>query len=173
MTAFFWIASLVAIVSTAMVITCRNAIHALLYLVVSLLSVAVIFLVLGAPFVAMLEIIVYAGAIMVLFVFVIMLLNLGSHAIEQESQWLNGRVWIGPTVLAFILVVELAYVLSTGGSTEAAAAVVETVEPKQVAIALFDTYLIGVELTGMLLLGGLVGAFHIGRPRPREEERAA
>ena len=171
MLVFFWIASLVAIVATVMVITSRNTIHALLYLIVSLLSVAVIFMVLGAPFVAMLEIIVYAGAIMVLFVFVIMLLNLGSHAVEQESQWLKGRIWIGPAVLAFILVVELAYVLSTGGGT--ATAVVETVEPKEVAIALFDTYLIGVELTGMLLLGGLVGAFHIGRPRRREEERAA
>ncbi len=172
MVAVFWIASLVAIVSTIMVITRRNAIHALLYLVVSLLSVAVLFLLLGAPFVAMLEIIVYAGAIMVLFVFVIMLLNLGPEDVEKESQWLNGRVWIGPSVLALILVAELAYVLTIGGGTAPTTAV-EMVEPKQVAIALFETYLIGVELTGMLLLGGLVAAFHVGRPKPREEEKVA
>ncbi len=171
MVAVFWIASIVAIVSTVMVITRRNAIHALLYLVVSLLSAAVIFLLLGAPFVAMLEVIVYAGAIMVLFVFVVMLLNLGPQAVEQENQWLSGRGWIGPSVLAFVLVVELAYVLSTGSG--AASAEVQTIEPKQVGIALFDTYLIGVELAGILLLGGLVGAYHIGRQEPREEKEAA
>ncbi len=169
MVSVFWIASIVAIVSTVMVITRRNAIHALLYLIVSLLAAAVIFLVLGAPFAAMLEVIVYAGAIMVLFVFVIMLLNQGPQAVERENQWLNGRVWVGPTGLAFVLFVELAYVLSAGSTpTE-----IVVVEPKAVGIALFDTYLIGVELAGMLLLGGLVGAFHIGRRERRDNERAA
>jgi len=170
MLAVFWIASIVAIASTVMVITRRNAIHALLYLIVSLLSVAVIFLLLGAPFVAMLEVIVYAGAIMVLFVFVVMLLNLGPHAIEQESRWMDRRAWIGPSVLALVLVLELLYVLSSGGAgpTE-----IVVVEPKAVGIALFDTYLIGVELAGFLLLGGLVGAYHIGRRERREEETPA
>ena len=73
----FYISALVAVIATTMVITRLNAVHALLYLIVSLLSVALIFFVLGAPFVAALEVIVYAGAIMVLFVFVIMMLNLG------------------------------------------------------------------------------------------------
>jgi len=166
----FWIASIIAIVSSLMVITRRNAIHALLYLIVSLLSVAVVFLTLGAPFAAMLEIIVYAGAIMVLFVFVIMLLNLGPKAVEQESQWLKGRIWIGPAVLSFILLIELARMLSTAGTAEPPP--LEVVGPKQVGIALFQTYLIGVELAGILLLGGLIGAYHIGRPQPRKEEQA-
>ncbi len=170
MVSVFWIASIVAIVSTVMVITRRNAIHALLYLIVSLLAAAVIFMVLGAPFVAMLEVIVYAGAIMVLFVFVIMLLNMGPEAIEQENQWLNGRMWVGPCVLALVLIAELAYVLSSGG---AAPTEIVVVEPKAVGIALFDTYLIGVELAGILLLGGLVGAFHIGRPKPRKDVETA
>ncbi len=170
MVAVFWIASIVAIVSTIMVITRRNAIHALLYLIVSLLSAAVIFMVLGAPFVAMLEVIVYAGAIMVLFVFVVMLLNLGPQAVEQENKLLSGRVWVGPTVLAFILLIELVYLLSSGG---VAPTEVVVVEPKAVGIALFGTYLIGVELAGILLLGGLVGAFHIGRRERRDEEIAA
>ena len=170
MLAVFWIASIVAIASTVMVITRRNAIHALLYLVVSLLSAAVVFLVIGAPFVAMLEVIVYAGAIMVLFVFVVMLLNLGPHAVEQESRWLDRRAWVGPSVLSVVLVIELFYVLSSG---DAASTEIVVVEPKAVGIALFDTYLIGVELAGMLLLGGLVGAFHIGRRERRDNERAA
>ena len=62
-----------------------NAVHALLYLIVSLLAVAVVFYVLGAPFVAALEVIIYAGAIMVLFVFVVMMLNLGEHAVSMEN----------------------------------------------------------------------------------------
>jgi NADH-quinone oxidoreductase subunit J len=150
-----------------MVITRLNAVHALLYLIVSLLSVALIFFVLGAPFVAALEVIVYAGAIMVLFVFVMMLLNLGPQAIAQESQWLDGKMWIGPTVLSIILIAELGYVLMSRPSAAATGAAI--IDPTQVGVALFGPYLLGVELASMLLLSGLVGAYHLGR---REETRA-
>ena len=90
MTIVFWIAAIVALVATAMVITRLNAIHAVLYLIVSLLAVAVMFLALGAPFVAALEVIIYAGAIMVLFVFVVMLLNLGSSVLGSlvNDSWI-------------------------------------------------------------------------------------
>ena len=84
MTAAFYVAAVVAVLATAMVITRANAVHALLYLVVSLLAVAIVFYVLGAPFAAALEVIVYAGAIMVLFVFVIMMLNRNEQATQQE-----------------------------------------------------------------------------------------
>ena len=77
MDAVFYLAAVIAILATVMVITRLNAVHALLYLIVSLLSVAVVFYTLGAPFIAALEVIIYAGAIMVLFVFVVMMLNLG------------------------------------------------------------------------------------------------
>ena len=82
----FYIAALVAILSTIMVITRFNIIHALLYLVVSFLALATVFFILGAPFAAALEIIIYAGAIVVLIIFVIMMLNLKGEAIEQEKQ---------------------------------------------------------------------------------------
>ncbi len=166
----FWLAAVVAVLSTIMVITRLNAIHALLYLIVSLLSVAMIFLMLGAPFVAALEVIIYAGAIMVLFVFVVMLLNLGPQAVEQESQLLNRGAWLGPSLLSLVLIGELIYVLLADGVHQMG---LETIDPKQVGIALFGPYLIGVELAGILLLGGLVGAFHIGRQEPRREEGAA
>jgi NADH:ubiquinone oxidoreductase subunit 6 (subunit J) len=64
----------------------------------------VVFYVLGAPFVAALEVIVYAGAIMVLFVFVVMMLNLGAHEVDIEKQWLTPGIWVGPVVLAGILI---------------------------------------------------------------------
>src|SRR5262249_8889786 len=74
---------------TLLMLTRVNVVHALLYLIVSLLAVAVGFYTLGAPFVAALEVIVYAGALMVLFVFVGMMLNLGEHGVEVEKQWLT------------------------------------------------------------------------------------
>ena len=81
----FYIAAAVAVIATVLMLTRLNVVHALLYLIVSLLAVAVVFYVLGAPFVAALEVIIYAGAIMVLFVFVVMMLNLGEHAVEMEK----------------------------------------------------------------------------------------
>ena len=166
MEAAFYIASLIAIASTVMVITRLNAVHALLYLIVSLLSVALIFFILGAPFVAALEVIIYAGAIMVLFVFVIMLLNLGPQATAQERRWLRPGMWVGPIILSVILVGELIYVLSrTGGPPPGG----EAVGPKAVGSLLFGPYLIGVQLASMLLLAGLVGAYHLGRRHTKED----
>jgi NADH-quinone oxidoreductase subunit J len=162
MTVIFYLAAAVAIASTVMVITRLHAVHALLYLIVSLLSVALIFFTLGAPFIAALEVIIYAGAIMVLFVFVVMMLNLGEAAAAQERQWLQPRMWVGPTVLAAVLMGELLYLLTYGDGPPAGRAVVE---PKQVGIALFGPYIIGVELAAMLLLAAMVGAYHLGRRR--------
>lgn len=156
----FYIAAAVAIISTVMVITRLNAVHALLYLIVSLLSVAVIFFVLGAPFVAALEVIIYAGAIIVLFVFVVMMLNLGQRAEEQESEWLRSTAWIGPALLTLILFGELIYVLTRYG-TQAVGP--DIADPRAVGASLFGPYLIGVELASILLLAGLVGAYHLGR----------
>jgi NADH-quinone oxidoreductase subunit J len=155
----FYLAAAVALVSTVMVITRLNAVHALLYMILSLLSVAIIFYTLGAPYIAALEVITYAGAIMVLFVFVVMLLNLGPQTISTERQWLRPRAWIGPGILAVILLAELIYLTSGTGTL----ATGTEITPKQVSVALFGTYLLGVELASMLLLAGLVGAYHLGR----------
>ena len=159
MNEIFYISAVVAILSTFMAITRLNAVHALLYFIVSLLAVAVIFFILGAPFVAALEVIIYAGAIMVLFVFVIMMLNLGPQAIEQERQWLVPKMWVGPVILAVILIAELIYLLIHSKKMYAGM----IVGPKQVGIALFGPYVLGVELASILLLAGLVGAYHLGR----------
>ena len=161
MNLLFYISAIVSAISTFMVITRSNAVHALLYLIVSLLAVALIFFSLGAPFVAALEVIIYAGAIMVLFVFVIMMLNLGSQAAKQESQWLSTGIWIGPSILITILAAELIYLFT---SERARLSTSGLVGPKQVGIALFGPYVLGVELASMLLLAGLIGAYHLGRP---------
>lgn len=160
--ATFYLAAAIAIVSTAMVITRSQAVHALLYLVVSLLAVAVIFYVLGAPFAAALEVIVYAGAIMVLFAFVVMMLSLGTRAAALERRWMPPATWAGPGLLALILAGELAYLLFASHAP-AGPATSSPVGPARVGKDLFGPYLLAVELASVLLLAALVGAYHLGR----------
>lgn len=160
MTFPFYIAAAVAVLATLGVITGRNAVHALLYLVLSLLAVAAIFFMVGAPFAGVLEVIVYAGAIMVLFVFVVMMLNLGKAAEDQERAWLQPRGWIGPSGLAALLLAGLIPVLYANGSHPAG---LTEIGAKQVGIALFGPYLLAVELASMLLLAALVAAYHLGK----------
>lgn len=168
MEATFYLSGAVAVAATLMVITRASAVHALLYLIVSLLAVAIIFFVLGAPFVAALEVIIYAGAVMVLFVFVIMMLNLGKAAAVKEREWLSPGMWVGPSILSALLLAELIYILvqnvqdvqgAYGGATISSGVGVDS---KEVGIALFGPYLLGVELASLLLLAGLVGACHLG-----------
>jgi NADH-quinone oxidoreductase subunit J len=160
MIAIFYISALVAIAATALAISRRHAVHALLYLIVSLLAAAVVFFTLGAPFVAALEVIIYAGAIMVLFIFVIMMLNLGPHTVAQEGRWLTPGIWTGPCLLAAILLVEVIFVCARSRGLVTSPT---EVPPAEVGLALFGPYLVGVELASMLLLAGLVGAYHLGR----------
>ena len=103
----FYICAVVALLATLRVVISPNPVHALLYLVVSLFAVAGVFFTLGAPFAGALEVIVYAGAIMVLFVFVVMMLNLGRRTVAQEREWLRPRSWVGPMLLAGLLLVVL------------------------------------------------------------------
>ena len=89
----FYVTAAVAVLATLMMITRHNAVHALLYLIISSLSMAIIFYLLGAPFAAVLEVIIYAGAVMILFVFVVMMLNLGHRSVDQEAAWLPAKGW--------------------------------------------------------------------------------
>ncbi|HEY7297983.1 MAG TPA: NADH-quinone oxidoreductase subunit J [Xanthobacteraceae bacterium] len=160
MTAAFYISAIVAVIATAMAIANTNAVHALLYLVVSLLAAAIIFYVLGAPFAAALEVIVYAGAIVVLFVFVVMMLNLGEAAVEQEQKWLSPWIWLGPSLLSAVLLGTVVYMLWQGVALVPTGTVVG---PRQVGALFFGPYVLAVELASMLLLAGLVGAYHLAR----------
>ncbi len=156
----FYIAALVAIVATLRVITHTNPVHALLYLIVSLLAISAVFFSLGAYFAAALEIIVYAGAIMVLFVFVVMMLNLDHTVQQQEREWLKPTVWIGPSLLSLILLVVVIVAIRSVTHEGISGTVISA---KEVGISLFGPYVLAVELASMLLLAGLVVAFHLGR----------
>lgn len=163
MNAIFLIAAVIAAVTSVLAITNRNAIHALLYLILSLLSVSVIFYILGAPLIAALEVIVYAGAIMVLFIFVVMMLNIGMEE-ETEKQWLTPGMWILPAILAALLLGIFIYVVSEFQHERTGQ---DIISPKQVSISLFTTYLVAAELAAVLLLAGIVGAYHLGKQKKK------
>ena len=154
----FYLAAGIAVLSTFLVITRANGVHALLYLVVSLLAVALVFYTLGAAFAAALEVIVYAGAIVILIIFLVMMLNLGDDAAVREAQWMKPQVWIGPAILAIILDSELVSILDAG---DAGIPSVAVVNPRDVGIAMFGPYLLCVELASVLLLAALVGAYRL------------
>jgi len=164
----FYIAALIAVLSTVMVITRYNIMHSLLYLVVSLLAVAVVLYLYGAPFMAALEVIVYAGAIMVLLIFFVMMLNLGKTSAAQEKLWLKPRIWIFPSLLCLVLLGELVFLVLQNRQP---ASEIQVVPPKEVGIALFGPYMLAVELTGMLLMAGIVGAYHLGRQKEKTLHR--
>jgi NADH-quinone oxidoreductase subunit J len=159
MVILFYVASFIALLASAMAISRRNAFHALLYVVVSLLAVAVVFFIVGAPFAGALEIIVYAGAIIVLFVFVVMMLNLGPPAVQRAEGFLTPAMWVGPGALSAVLLIEMV-VLLAGSGDEAVSGT--PVGPAEVALSLFGPYVLGVEIASFLLLAGLVGAAYLG-----------
>jgi NADH-quinone oxidoreductase subunit J len=160
MIAVFYITAVVVALATVMALTRLSAVHGLLYLVVSLLGSAVLFYLLGAPFIAALEVIIYAGAIVVLFIFVVMLLNQGAKTIRTERGWLQSGQWVWPSILAGVLAAELIFVATRNAAPLKPTAIVS---PRQVGLALCGPYLIGLELASFLLLAGLLGAYHLGR----------
>jgi NADH-quinone oxidoreductase subunit J len=161
----FILAALVAIIATVLMICGSNAVHSLLYLILSLLAVGVVFFLLGAHFAAVLEVIIYAGAIMVMFVFVIMMLNQGNKTVAQERIWLSPRQWLLPSLLALVLLAEMTVAVGAAGSASTG----ELVTAKEVGKALYGAYLLIIELASMLLLAGLISAYHFGKPLTQKE----
>ena len=167
MNLFFYIAATIALVSTVLVITRKNAIHALLYMIVSFFSIAVIFYLLEAPFIAALEVIIYAGAILVLFIFVTMMLNIVIEK-KREKRWLKPRMWIIPIALATVLFIDLAVAVYSIQLPPVEKAVIL---PRQLGISMFTDYLPAVEVTALLLLVGVIGAYHLGSQEKKVTHR--
>jgi len=158
----FYLASLVAIIASLKVVTGKNTVHALLYLVVSLLAVAVCFYLMGAPFAAGLEVIVYAGAILVLFVFAIMMFGLTKDELHYAPQSNGVLTWLGPIGLAVLLLVLLLFAITNGEIQHKLT--VNIVDAKQVGILLYGPYLLAVEIASFLLLAGLIAGYHYAKP---------
>ena len=158
----FYSLAAVAIFASLRVVTQANPVHAILSMIVSLLAIAGIFFVLGAPFAGALEIVVYAGAIMVLFVFVIMMLNLGMSNDEREERWLEAGTWAVPTGLTLIIAVVL-YAMIGLNHDETVMMGGTTISAKAVGTVLFTKYVMLIEVAALLLLAALVAAYHLGK----------
>jgi len=159
----FYIFGAAALITTALALGSRQPVHGLLFLVLSFFSVAVIFFIMGAPFAAALEVIIYAGAIVVLILFVIMMLNVNVTK-REKFRFLKFAV---PLIMCVLLFFEFLYVFI--GSHAFIRSGMETA-PRDLGKTLLGPYVAGVELASLLLLSGLVGAFHLGRRSPIRTE---
>ncbi|MEJ5224959.1 MAG: NADH-quinone oxidoreductase subunit J [Anaerolineales bacterium] len=151
----FIILALVAFASALGMIVSRNAVYSALYLVLNFLTVAIFYLLLNAPFIALSQVAVYAGAIMVLFLFVIMLLGA-----EQLPLLMKRRQFAPPIALAIVLAGVLVFwFASRAGVTGVIPAPVETFgDPRTVGVELFIRYQLPFQITAVLLLVAMIGA---------------
>lgn len=165
---FFLILALVAIATALGMLLSRNAIYAALFLVLNFVTVAVFYLLLGAPFIAMVQITVYAGAIMVLFLFVIMLLGAEDLPREQVLPWQRPLA----VVLAIALAVESSFIFLTrarpiGDVAQPDASVNTMTNLRALGEALFRQYLLPFEVTSVLLLVAMIGVIVLVRKEKR------
>jgi NADH-quinone oxidoreductase subunit J len=168
--ALFLLLSLVAIASALGMLLSRNAVYSALYLVLNFITVAVFYLLLGAPFIAMAQITVYAGAIMVLFLFVIMLLGAESLPKSEVLPW-QRPLAVG---LSVALGLEAAFLLLTKARPEGVVlppsdAVNATQNLKDLGLSLFNEYLLPFEVVSILLLVAMVGAIILTKKEKAEQ----
>jgi len=165
---FFLILSLIAIATALGMLLSRNAIYSALFLVLNFAAVAVFYLLLGAPFIAMAQITVYAGAIMVLFLFVIMLLGAESLPKSEVLPWQRPLA----VFLAVALAVEATFLFITRarpvGDILSPAETVNMMDSlREMSMILFNQYLLPFEVTSILLLVAMVGAIVLVRKEKR------
>ncbi|MCE5244150.1 MAG: NADH-quinone oxidoreductase subunit J [Syntrophobacteraceae bacterium] len=168
----FYLLALIVAGSTAMAVTRRNEVHAVVYLVASFFGTALLFYLLGAPLLAALEVIIYAGAIMVLFLFIVMT----RKAEKPVAVRLPLRQWGIAITFGGICLLGMAVLIfagATGGKLAPAMA-----SPTDFGRFLFEYYWLPVELVSFLLFVGLVGALYLGRrgssaPRTEREKETA
>ncbi|MEK7819049.1 MAG: NADH-quinone oxidoreductase subunit J [Bacteroidota bacterium] len=159
---------LVAVISAVMVIVSRNPINSALYLVLNFFTLGGLYLTLNAQFIAMVHILVYAGAIMVLFLFVIMLLNLGDE--KQFVEKLNKKNFVG-IFLSIAFFAELVYIfafLSPSGAKALSLNSVEIGTVEYLGKILFTSYVFPFEITSFLLLASIIGAVILAKKKNLE-----
>jgi len=155
---FFYLVALIAVVSGLLVVRCQSPVNSALGLVNTFFCLAIFYVMLNAPFMAAVQIMVYAGAIMVLILFVIMLLNLGSDA---RKRYTSGIVW--SSLASLLLLVNVVYFLKrgrvTGAEGDITAYTVKSVgHTELIGQALFTEFLLPFEIASVLLLVAIVGA---------------
>ena len=162
-TFFFYFLSALAILSAILVITRKNPVHSALSLIVTLLSLAGLYLMLYAPFIAGVQIILYAGGVMVLYLFVIMLVNIE----RAQREYAFNKQWHVGLVACLAMGAMFLYVYEKGSSIfpQNPAAPPEAMNTQQVSMVLFRSYLLPFEIASLLLLVAIVGAVVMAKKR--------
>ena len=157
----FWFLSIITLGSAAMVIVSKNPIYSILYLIVTFFAISGHYILLNAQFLAVVNIIVYAGAIMVLFLFVIMLMNLNVEAEPRKNKWLKlaGTIAGGSLLLVFIAVLK---------DTELKTKTAQLVQGDiglihNLGQVLFKDYVVPFEISSILFLSAMIGAVVLGK----------
>lgn len=163
----FYILGFIMLAATLLCITRRNPVHAVIYLVAGLFALALMFYLLGAPLVAAWEVIVYAGAIMVLFLFIIMMLGLAPQEVPAGPGW---QRW-GPLVLLSSSLMACTLLLILQDPAAGKAIGDYYLAPQLLGEALFSHYALGVEIVSLQLLFATIGAYMLGRPMPKEDDQ--
>jgi NADH-quinone oxidoreductase subunit J len=169
----FIILAAVAVAAALGMLLSRNAVHSALYLVLNFMTVAVFYLVLNAPFIAMVQITVYAGAIVVLFLFVIMLL--GADVLRGAADEVQGAERFhryGAVFLALVLIGVFAYLLLQNDVSGIVPAASFDAGPQALGMKLFQSYILPFQVTGVLLLAAIIGVVIFGQTRKRGKENA-
>jgi len=158
---FYFFAAL-AVVGGLMMVTRKNAVHSAVYLVLTFIAIAAIYVLLGAEFLFAVQVLVYAGGIMVLFLFVIMLVNL-----EEPRRYSGGRLHLGLSAGLTLILFGMLAVVFVKDAPPAAAVAASPAEGnlQLVGALLYQNYLIPFEVVSLLLLVAMIGAIVLGRPR--------
>ncbi len=155
----FWILSIITVFSALMVVTSNNPVYSVLWLIVTFFTISGHYILLNAQFLAVVNIIVYAGAIMVLFLFVIMLMNLAKETEPQKSKWLK---LIGAVAGGCLLLVMVAALRNTEQQmTELATGDIGLIE--NLGKVLFNEYVVPFEISSILFLSAMISAVVIGK----------
>lgn len=155
----FWILSIVALFSALMVITSKNPVYSVLWLIITFFTISGHYILLNAQFLAIVNIIVYAGAIMVLFLFVIMLMNLDKDTEPQKNKWLKLAGAVAGGCLLLVLVA--AFRNTEKHMTELAQGDIGLIQ--NLGKVLFNEYVVPFEISSILFLSAMVGAVVIGK----------
>jgi NADH-quinone oxidoreductase subunit J len=162
---FFFTVAAIAIISGILVVTCKNPINSALSLVVTFFCLAIFYVMLDAPFLAAVQIMVYAGAIMVLIIFVIMLLN-----IQAETGKRTVHALVTGCIIAFLILCESAWLL-TGGTIAKSrgpmdqALILKVGHTELIGMAMFGDFLLPFEITSLLLLTAIIGAVVLAKKK--------
>jgi NADH-quinone oxidoreductase subunit J len=157
----FWLLSVIALFGAMMVITSKNPVHSVLWLILTFFAISGHYILLNAQFLAIVNIIVYAGAIMVLFLFVIMLMNLGKSTEPQRNRWLRIAGALAGGCLLLVLVAALKDSEVKNNSAMVNEGSIGLI--KNLGKELFSTYVVPFEISSILFLSAMVGAVMIGK----------